>query len=318
MRSNTTLSEITSGQASDSDSPLTVNLETPPGQQIPGSLDPGPLVGVPVLIVDDNEVIHWVLNEFATGWRMRPTVVKDAPAAIAAMERADRTNGPFPLVLLSPNIRNSNMVVEYLRQHPTLARTTIVLLSSIHAQNEMTRCRNLNVAAYLTKPVKHQELLDTLLTTLTRNAQFQQEPALQENPDIAGACLRILLVDDNPVNRKISTAMLEHMGHTVEAVANGREALSQYATGNFELILMDILMPEMDGFAVTRAIRESERAGDQHIPIIALTACETEENHQRCLEAGMDGFISKPVQASALAAEMVCVLLARGRTIQPR
>jgi CheY-like chemotaxis protein len=244
------------------------------------------------------------------------------------MERARDTAEPFALVLtdgMMPEMDGFELA-EHLKQHPDLAGATIMMLSSAGQPKDATRCRELGVSAYLTKPIKQSDLLDAIVTVLHASSTESRKPLLR--PPLAmpetRPRLRILLAEDNAINQRVATGTLQKRGHTVVVASNGKEALAALEKEAFDLLLIDVQMPEMDGFEVTRAIREKENrvrsqfspqssvlsrpesgvrtpdSGLFHLPIVAMTAHALKGDRERCLEAGMDGYVSKPLQARHL------------------
>jgi CheY-like chemotaxis protein/HPt (histidine-containing phosphotransfer) domain-containing protein len=278
----------------------------PLGMQAP-AVHPVSLHGLPVLAVDDNATNRLILQEVLTRWGMAPALAESAPAALAAMQRATALGTPFALVLsdvMMPGV-DGFQLAEWISRQPALARTAVILLSSADRQQDATRCRQVGVAAYLTKPVKQSELLDAIVTVLdpakgARRAAASERDRRRPSASAPARALRILLAEDNATNQMLAIALLEKEGHTVETVANGKEALAALAVQSFDIVLMDVQMPEMDGFEATARIRETELVSGEHIPIIAMTAHAMKGDRERCLEAGMDGYVSKPIQAAEL------------------
>jgi len=196
--------------------------------------------------------------------------------------------------------------VERIRQQDDLRRTTIMMLTSVGQRGDAARCRQLGIAAYLIKPIGQSQLLDAILNVLgpkAREAEGARQPtglvtrhSLREGQ----RKLRVLLAEDNAVNQRLASRLLEKRGHSVVVAGNGREALKALKEGEFDLVLMDVSMPEMDGLEAARAIRAAEQATGTHLPIIAMTAHAMKGDRERCLDAGMDGYVSKPVQARDL------------------
>jgi CheY-like chemotaxis protein len=177
-----------------------------------------------------------------------------------------------------------------------------MMLSSADLPGDAARCRQLGVAAYLAKPIKQSELLNTILRVLGAPAVEAEQAASADEQLIGKAVrpLRVLVVEDNLVNQKVAVRLLEHGGHTVLLATNGREAVDVVARYEFDVVLMDVQMPEMDGFEATAAIRERERTNGAHLPIIAMTADAMKGDAERCLAAGMDAYIAKPIHSSTL------------------
>ena len=258
--------------------------------------EPAELKGVAVLIIDDNATNRRILSDTLTRWGMRPMVAATAAAGLKLFESAEAA---IPLVVSDvhmPEMDGFELASKV--KHRAESVRVILMTSGSHA-DDIARCRELKVDAYLTKPVAQKELQASILRILqrpeARSPQFQPLPA----PHTA-APLRILLAEDNPVNQKVALRMLEHEGHRVVAVANGREALEALDREVFQLVLMDIQMPLMDGFEATAAIRERERSSGTRVPILAMTAHAMTGDKERCLMAGMDGYLAKPVSKIAL------------------
>ena len=215
-----------------------------------------------MLVVDDNATNRRILEEVLTNWHMKPTVVDGARAALAAMEQAREAGEPFALVLtdgMMPEMDGFELA-EQIRQHPELAGATIMMLSSAGHPSDRARCRELGVSAYLTKPVKQSDLLDTILTVLHPSREPVPRPQLPLPK--SQRRLHILLAEDNAINQRVALGILEKRGHAVVVAGNGKEALAALEREAFDLILMDVQMPEMDGFEATKAIREREAASN--------------------------------------------------------
>jgi PAS domain S-box-containing protein len=275
-----------------------------------GPAEPRPvcLSGVPVLVVDDNATNRSILHELLTRWGMKPTLADSASAALAAMQEAVRSGEPFALVLsdvMMPEVDGFELAEE-IRRRPELAKATVLMLSSADRQHDSARCRQAGVAAYLTKPIKQSELLDAILTALGtapkegREAAARRERIPRTGAASAGRALRLLLAEDNATNRLLAVTLLQKEGHSVVVAVNGKEALDILARESFDVVLMDVQMPEMDGFEATAHIRAREHSTGRHLPILALTAHAMTRDRERCLEAGMDGYVSKPIQAREL------------------
>lgn len=279
------------------------------------------LSGLPVLVVDDNGTNRRILEEQLTSWGMNPTVVTSGQEALTTLQQATEKGRPFSLVLLDAHMPHMDgfTVAEFIKENPALAQATIMMLTSGGHPQDAARCRELGIAAYLTKPIKQSDLLNAIMNALYRTPAPTQASALSPLSALTKSpyALRILLVEDNPVNRRLTVLMLEKWGHSVVVATNGNEALAALTTEPFALVLMDVQMPEMDGFATTKAIREQEeRVRSQlspqssifnlpnselpHIPIVALTAHAMKGDRERCLAAGMDAYLSKPLQAPQL------------------
>jgi two-component system sensor histidine kinase/response regulator len=195
-------------------------------------------------------------------------------------------------------------LVERIRQKPELSTATIMMLTSAGHRGDAARCQELGVAAYLLKPVRQSELRAAIARVLGAREQRGAVPLLTRYSlqDARGpaASLRVLLAEDNLVNQKLATRLLEKRGHHVVVAGNGREALAALERQSFDLVLMDVQMPEMDGFEATAAIREKEKGHGKHLPIVALTAHAMKGDSEKCLAAGMDGYLAKPIRPQEL------------------
>ncbi|MBI1816508.1 MAG: response regulator [Deltaproteobacteria bacterium] len=261
------------------------------------------LTGLSVLVVDDNATNRRILNELLTHWQMRPTTVDSGEAALGCMMHAATGGAPFPLVLVDAHMPEMDgfELAERIKRTPALAGATIMMLSSADLLGEAARCRELGVAAFLTKPLRQSELLEAMLLALRSFTPDASTASDVPRPaDASARALRILLAEDNAVNQRLGVRLLEKRGHTVIVANNGREALAIFTRGVFDLVLMDIQMPVMDGFEATAAIRALELDRGTYTPIIALTANAMKGDQERCLTAGMDGYVSKPIQPAHL------------------
>jgi CheY-like chemotaxis protein len=261
------------------------------------------LEGLPVLAADDNETNRGILTEMLANWRMKPTAVDSGRAALAELRRAAATGDPFPLVLLDAVMPDLDgfAVAQEIRNDPSLAGATIMMLSSADRGGELARCRELGIVAYLRKPLKQSELLNAVLTALGMAAGLESASAPPGVSAPGGPqSLRILVVEDNEFNQELALRLLKKQGHSAVLAGNGKAALAAWEREPFDLILMDVQMPEMDGFAVTEAIRAKERATNTHVPIVALTSHAMKGDRERCLAAGMDAYASKPIRAAEL------------------
>jgi two-component system, sensor histidine kinase and response regulator len=262
------------------------------------------LAGYRVLIVDDNSTNRVILGEAVSKWQMQSSSVDSGRAGLDAMQRAVRAGEPFDLVLLDAMMPGMDgfEVAERIRDQANLAGATIMMLSSADSDDDAARCRELGIAVYLRKPVVESELRDAVLVALGRQQHkrsLPSQPSAAED-EVPSRPLNILLAEDNIVNQKVTLGVLKKRRHEVVAVNNGREVLEALACQRFDLVLMDVQMPEMDGLETTAAIRRKERKFGGHVPIIALTAHAMKGDRERCIEAGMDDYLSKPVEPAAL------------------
>ena len=260
------------------------------------------LEGLPVLVADDNETNRGILAEMLANWWMRPTAVSSGNAALAELKRAAGAGDPFPLVLLDAVMPDLDgfAVVQEIRHDPALAGAIILMLSSADRGGELARCRELGIAAYLRKPIKQSELLNAVVTALgSLPAGLEPAPAATGLPPPGiPPGLRVLVAEDNEFNQELMASLLKRWGHVPVLAGDGRAAMAAWEKEPFDLILMDVQMPEMDGFAATKAIRAKESAANTHIPIVALTAHAMKGDRERCLAAGMDAYVSKPIRAA--------------------
>jgi len=278
---------------------LSTSTSTKP---VPADLDL--LKNLPVLVVDDNSTNCRILEEMLLGWHLSPTSVADGKEALMAMESAKRIGEDFPLVLIDGFMPEMDgfALVEEIRNNPLFDGALIMMLTSGGQGSDAARCRELGVAAYLIKPVRKVELLQSILDAMGMRSPEQSNAPIM---NLALATenhrhLRILLAEDNAVNQRLAARLLEKRGYAVVVAGTGKEALSRLKEQSFDLVLMDIQMPEMDGFEATAAIRKEEQRTGDHIPIIAMTAHAMKGDRERCLDAGMDSYISKPVRADEL------------------
>jgi two-component system sensor histidine kinase/response regulator len=261
------------------------------------------LDGLRVLVADDNETSRRLVRAMLADWRMRPTAVASGADALDELWSAARSGAPYPLVILDSAMPGMDgfAAAEKIRQHPDLAGAIVIMLSPLVPVSTTARCEALGVASCLTKPVSRAGMLDSILVALGRVPELKP---VEAPPPVARAAhgLRILLAEDNVINRALATGILEKRGHSLTHAVNGREAVSAAAGEAFDLIFMDVQMPEMDGWEATRCIRESERATGRHTPIAAMTAHAMAGDRERCLVAGMDEYLSKPLNKGELLA----------------
>ena len=264
--------------------------------------------GVPVLIVDDNQTSRHVLEEVLLSWNARPTAVADGPAALAAVREASERGEPFVLVLIDARmpVMDGFALAERIAADPSLCCRLAMMLTSHSLAGDIARCQQLGITAHLTKPIRRRELLNAILVAAGKSAVGETLSAprtvgISPVPNGASKHLNILVTDDNIFNRKIASIMLERMGHAVAVAVDGREALAALTREFFDLVLMDVQMPVMDGLEATAAIRVSELISGDHLPIIALTAFAMQGDRERFLAAGFDGWLPKPIQSIDLS-----------------
>jgi signal transduction histidine kinase/CheY-like chemotaxis protein len=282
---------------------LRLAVQNTPGAR-PRPLQPEELREVPVLVVDDNFTNRQLLSAMLSRWGMRPMAVDGGRLALEALEFARHAGHPFSLVLLDCHMPEMDgfVVAKQIRDKPELNSTTLMMLTSGGSPGDGARCRELGISAYLNKPIRQAELLEGI----SRIRQKVPETAL---PLITKHTLRedrnrvrILLAEDNLVNQTVAVRLLEKRGYTVVVAGSGRAALAALEQNNFDLVLMDVQMPELDGFETTLAIRAKEELTGAHIPIVAMTAHALKGDQERCMASGMDGYLSKPIRVEELLA----------------
>jgi PAS domain S-box-containing protein len=281
---------------------LRLGLSGGAAEQPPAELSD--LRGLRVLVVDDNATNRRILRETLAHWQLEPHAVGGGRAALSEMKRAAARQTPYRLVLLDAQMPEMDgfLVAEKIRKTPELAGATIMMLSSNDQYGQSARCRELGLDVYLVKPVGQPELLAAVRVALGLRPPEEAEPFVSR-PQVAETCgrgLRVLLAEDNQINQRLALRVLEKRGHTVEVAADGRQALDVLAQKSFDIVLMDVQMPELNGFDVTAAVRRREGAAGARTPIIAMTAYAMKGDRERCLAAGMDAYISKPINADEL------------------
>jgi len=261
---------------------------------------------VRALIVDDNATTRATLAETLCGWGMKPVAVNHGLAALEEMTRALREGAPFALALIDVQmpVMDGFMLAERIGLEQGLAGTPLVLMTSAGQRGDAARCRQLGVRGYLPKPIAASELFEGLLAVLTgvRSDDVQKPLVTRHSLRESARRLHVLVVEDNRVNRLVVVHLLEKRGHTAIAVEDGLQALETLAKVRVDVVLMDVQMPGMDGFETTAAIRIKEKETGGHLPIVALTAYAMKGDRERCLQAGMDAYVTKPVQAEELFA----------------
>jgi two-component system, sensor histidine kinase and response regulator len=240
-------------------------------------------------------------------WHMGPTAVDSGAKAIVTLSEGRGIGREFPLILLDAQMPDMDgfALAEAIKRNPDWRTATIMMLSSAGQRGDATRCRELGVAAYLTKPVRQAELLDAIVTALGTRVQNQVLPPLVTRHSLRESKqhhLHVLLVEDNTTNQLVARRLLEKHGHSVAVAANGKKAVRAFEREPFDLILMDIQMPEMNGWEATQAIREKEKMTGKHIPIVAMTAHAMKGDEERCLASGMDDYLTKPIRTQELLA----------------
>ncbi|RMF85812.1 MAG: response regulator, partial [Nitrospinota bacterium] len=262
--------------------------QTPPGDTLA-------LKDLPVLVVDDNATQRQILQEMLIHWHLQPTMVESGKAALSALKQAQEADRSFALALIDTHMPEMDgfALAEHLLHHPTFSGAIIMMLCSPKHPEDIARCRALGISTYLVKPITPSDLFNAISTTLSHaetGEATRPHPSLPSAPE-PRRTLRILLAEDNLVNQKLAIRLLEKRGYHVVPVKTGKEVLAALEKEAFDLILMDIQMPEMDGLEATVQIRKREESTGEHIPIVAMTAHAMAEDRERCLAAGMDAYV---------------------------
>jgi CheY-like chemotaxis protein len=286
------------------------NASTLASRQV--SLNPALLDDVRVLVVDDNATNRQILEATLSYWRMKSSAAAGAEDAIRLFKEAKAAGTPFGLMVLDCHMPDVDgfMLIERVRKLPELDGLVNVMLTSGGQRGDAVRCKELGIAAYLIKPVLQSDLLEALLNVLgshegvAKSAKLVTRHSLREGR----APLCILLTEDNAVNQRLASRLLEKEGHVVVVAGDGAKALKACKENTFDLILMDVQMPVMDGIEATAAIRQIEQTTGHHVPIVAMTAHAMAGDRQRFLKAGMDGYVSKPIHSRELLEAIESVL----------
>lgn len=286
---------------------FTVDFRIPTGARSrPQPAEFAVLEGLQVLVVDDNPTNRRILEEMVSRVGAKPTQAAGAGTAMIALQHAADLGRPFPLVLLDshmPDMEGFDLA-EQIKRDSRFADTAVIMLTSAGQRGDAARCRELGIAAYLTKPIGQAELLEAVRYVLGAKQGNGGPSPLAPRHSLREARLsssrRILLAEDNAINQKLAARLLEKRGHTVVVAADGHQALAALDKESFDLVFMDVQMPGMDGIEVTKALREKEKTTGNHLRIVAMTAHAMKGDRERCLAAGMDGYIAKPIQVKEL------------------
>jgi PAS domain S-box-containing protein len=262
----------------------------------------GSFEGVSVLVVDDNETNRNILDKMLSNWGLKTTSADSGSAALEALQHAAASGNPFKLIVLDAYMPGVDgfLLAQRIKADPQFGGAGIALLTSGTPRGIVDRCRDIGVSACLAKPVGEMELLKAIARMLQSTARIETlpEPGPRQTARVAEPCVRLLVVEDNSVNRLVTTRLLEKQNYAVRTATNGQEALDMIEEERFDCVLMDVQMPVLDGFGATAAIRGKERISGGHLPIIALTAHAIAGDLERCLAAGMDGYLTKPINAN--------------------
>ena len=287
---------------------FTVRLKTALQPEVVAAATPTHTIlsGVRVLIVDDNRTNRRILEGLVKRWGMNPTTAADGEKALAALLTAQRIDEPYELILTDMHMPKMDGfgLVEEIKQRPGLSTSTIMMLTSGGQRGDAARCGELGISAYLLKPVRQVELREAIMRVLGSKEQAKAAPMItrysmqQDSEPRKG--MSILLAEDNPVNQKLAIRLLEKRGHRVTVAFNGEQALFAIEKERFDLVLMDVQMPEMDGLQATTLLREKEKLSGHHQAVVAMTALAMKGDRERCMAAGMDGYLSKPISPQEL------------------
>ncbi len=270
----------------------------------PKKTSPVTMHGVPVLIVDDNATNRRVLDETLSYWGMKTCVAADGFQAIAALQHARESGQPIQFVLTDAHMPTMDgfRLAEQIKNDPQLAGIQVAMVTSGGQVGDAARCRELGISAYLTKPVRQADLMEAIVNVLRSKVQKAEKVSLVTRHSLREKRrgMRILVAEDNVVNQRLAEHLLRGRGHHVTIANNGREGLELLEKQSFDIALVDVQMPEMDGLQLAAAIREKEKSSGAHLPIIAMTAYAMKGDRERCLEAGMDDYVAKPINSNQL------------------
>jgi CheY-like chemotaxis protein len=273
-----------------------------------------------VLVVDDNRINRCVVTEMLTGWHMKPVTAAGAEQALVALQEADSAGIPCSLVLIDAQMPHIDgfALASRIKQDPKFSNIPMIMLISSGASGDGSLCRQLGIGAYLTKPINQSDLLDSIRLTLgTSSLGADLAPPLVHRDTLENRNpLRILVADDNVVNQRVAQRLLQRAGYGVVLASDGKEAVDLLEREVFDLVLMDVQMPKLNGYEATAVIREREKTTGLHVPIIALTAHAMMGDREACLAAGMDGYVSKPIQPETLFKTIKA--MARPRSVESK
>ncbi|MCJ7682567.1 MAG: response regulator, partial [Candidatus Aminicenantes bacterium] len=260
------------------------------------------LKGMSALIVDDNPTNRLILYGMLKNWQVTAKAVESGRQAIEELDRVKKAGIPYDLFLIDSQMPQMDGfdLIEWIRKKRPQTVPTILMLTSAGTRGDAVRCKELGVRAYLLKPIKQSDLLDAVLLALGSPEDGINPLITRHSLREAKRSLRILLAEDNVINQKVSSRMLEKNGHVVTIASDGGQAIDLLKKQSFDLILMDVQMPVLDGFEATAGIRDEEKKSGGHIPIIAMTAHAMTGYRERCIAAGMDDYVSKPLNGEDL------------------
>jgi CheY-like chemotaxis protein/HPt (histidine-containing phosphotransfer) domain-containing protein len=269
--------------------------------------------GLRVLVVDDNATNRRIVQLSCTSWGMRCESAASSQTALQMLRDEKSAGSGYRLAIIDSQMPETDgfELIRRMRLDATLADTSVIMLSSADQKGDIARCREIGVDCYLVKPVHNTELHSAIEIVLQKPTSVASASVVTRSSiPAASSSFRILIAEDNPVNQKVLQRLLERTGHVTTVANNGVEAVDFFRTGNFDLLFMDVQMPEMDGYAATAAIRELEKPTHKHIPIIAMTAHALKGDREKCLAAGMDDYLSKPARLAEIEQALKRVMLA--------
>ncbi|MFA6121523.1 MAG: DAHL domain-containing protein [Sideroxydans sp.] len=276
------------------------------GAAIKPKFEAGKLADMKVLVVDDNATNREIAMKLLQGWKMKPHAVESSEQAIAELDRASAAGQDYQLLLLDVRMPTTDGfgVVEHLRSHPALTAAPIMMLTSEGQRGDAARCRELGVGAYMLKPFAQGDLFAAIMNTLGVEAVDKVPLVTRHTIEQNKRSLRVLLAEDNSINQALVTRLLQKFGHKVDVAANGVIAVEKWRAATYDLILMDVDMPELNGYGATAQIRQAESHSGRRIPIIGLTAHAIQGAREECIAHGMDGYLTKPIDTEALWVEL--------------
>ena len=277
--------------------------------------------GQRVLIVDDNDTHRRILDETLRLWGFVPTLAADATAALAALAEARAGREAFDLLLVDVHMPDIDgfTLLELARARHDIGGAVVVMLTSDRQPGDLDRCRELRIAAHLVKPVRPAQLRQAVAAATGQRPDAGDAPAGAAGLAAAAGTdrLRVLVAEDNAVNQKLARAMLTRLGHASVLASDGREAVAEWGTGGYDVIFMDVQMPDLDGFDATREIRRLEAGTGVRVPIVAMTAHAMPGDRERCLGAGMDDYVTKPISLAEIARVLSSIQAARPKRAEP-
>ncbi|WDI41464.1 response regulator [Bremerella sp. P1] len=279
------------------DLPVSQNMDTI------DSLPFDKLRDLPVLVVDDNATNRKIIAETLTTWGMKPLTANDAQQAIGILQQNLDNNMSFPLIIvdaLMPGMDGYELSREVRKLRPDSESPVILMVSSADRREFKENEASTEIAAFVQKPVTQTDLIRSILRAMRLTTPQSAAPAPPAGSGVPLASLSVLLAEDTPANQKVVTTMLKKRGHSVTVAQNGREAVELFKQQPFDVVLMDVQMPILDGFQATSVIRALERGADSNTPIIAMTAHAMRGDREKCLEAGMDAYVAKPLDVKQL------------------